>query len=67
MANKRIEQFVRRGRMVLIEGVIQEWQDEGNKPYTIVLAKLVRVELEGGNYKEKRLLTRIIKGQEDNK
>lgn len=65
MANKRIRDYVKKGRMVLIEGVIQEWQNEDKTPYTIVLAKLVRVELVGGNYKDKRLLNRVRKGQDD--
>lgn len=65
LANKRIRDYVKKGRMVLIEGVIQEWQNEDKTPYTIVLAKLVRVELVGGNYKDKRLLNRVRKGQDD--
>lgn len=66
LANKRIEQFVKRGRLVLVEGVIQEWKNEKNKPYNVILAKLIRVELEGGNHKDLRLLTRLRKGQLEN-
>lgn len=63
MANKRIEQFVRKGRMVLIEGVIQEWKDKDGKPYNIILAKLIRVELPEKITKSRRLLTKVMKGE----
>ena len=67
LANERIKQYVRRGRNTMIEGVIQEWKDDKGKPFNIVLAKLVRVELETNKYVEKRLLNRILKGQPDDR
>jgi len=59
-ANNRIRDYVKKGRMVLVEGVIQEWKDKNGKPYNIILAKLVRVEVYGGNHQSKRILNKVI-------
>ena len=60
LANERIKSYVRKGRLVMVEGEIQEWQYENKKSYPVILAKLIRVEVFNAKRYKKRLLTKML-------
>ncbi len=60
-SNKRIKEYVKVGRMVMVEGVIQQWENKQHKTYIIILAKLLRVEVFNKKRYQNRLLTKTLK------